>query len=68
MLLSTVSVLLCILIGFTLPTQVFAQTLPKEESSYSSFGDVVGDTESVGNIVQEIPDGRTENTKTKSRL
>lgn len=58
-----ISVILTVLIGLMLPVQVFASTLPKDEKVYSSFDNVHGETETVGNIVTEISDSRTENTK-----
>ena len=58
-----ISVILTVLIGLMLPVQVFASTLPKDEKVYSSFDNVHGETETVGNIITEISDSRTENTK-----
>ena len=58
-----ISVILTVLIGLMLPVQVFASTLLKDEKVYSSFDNVHGETETVGNIVTEISDSRTENTK-----
>lgn len=55
---------LCITIGLSLPVEVYASTIPeKEKTVYSSFDNVHGETETVGNIVTEISDSRTENTK-----
>ena len=55
---------LCITIGLSLPVEVYASTiLEKEKTVYSSFDNVHGETETVGNIVTEISDSRTENTK-----
>ena len=62
-LISSVSIVLCATIGLSLPLEVFASTLPKDEKVYSSFDNVHGETETVGNIVTEISDSRTENTK-----
>ena len=62
--LSVVAMTLCITIGLSLPVEVFASTIPeKEEPTYSSFDEVKGETETVGNIVTEISESRTENTK-----
>ncbi len=58
-----IAVALTVLIGLMLPVQVFASTLLKDEKVYSSFDNVHGETETVGNIVTEISDSRTENTK-----
>ena len=58
-----ISAVLTVLIGLMLPVQVFASTLSKDEEIYSSFDNVQGETETVGNIVTEITDSRTENTK-----
>ena len=63
MLLSTVSVLLCILIGFTLPTQVFAQNLPKSEEALMANNPQEAGNYSVGNIVGEVTDKREEYSK-----
>ena len=55
---------LCITIGLSLPVEVYASTiLEKEKTVYSSFDNALGETETVGNIVTEISDSRTENTK-----
>lgn len=55
---------LCVTIGLSLPVEVYASTIPeKEKTVYSSFDNVHGETETVGNIVTEISDSRTENTK-----
>ncbi|MGN0501101.1 MAG: hypothetical protein ACI4HK_08180 [Ruminococcus sp.] len=63
-LISTVSMALCVTIGLSLPVAVYASTIPeKEKTVYSSFDNVQGETETVGKIVTEIPDSRTENTK-----
>lgn len=62
--LSVVAMTLCITIGLSLPVEVFASTIPeKEEPTYSSFDEVKGETETVENIVTEISESRTENTK-----
>lgn len=55
---------LCVTIGLSLPVEVYASTIPeKEKTVYSSFDNVHGETETVGNIITEISDSRTENTK-----
>lgn len=59
---SLISIILCVSIGLTLPAEVFAATLPKEEKIYSSFDNVQGETESVGNIVSEPTDEKTLKT------
>lgn len=60
---STIAIILCVSIGLTLPTEVFASTLPKDNTVYSSFDDVQGETEEVGNIIAELTDERTETSK-----
>lgn len=60
---SLISIILIVSIGLALPAEVLAATLPKEEKVYSSFDNVQGDVEAVGNIVAELTDERTENTK-----
>lgn len=61
---STVAIILCISIGLTLPTEVFASTIPeKGENIYSSFDDVKGEDEEIGNIIAELTDERTETSK-----
>lgn len=61
---STVAIILCVSIGLALPTEVFASTIPeKENPEYSSFDDVKGEDEEIGNIVTELTDERTETSK-----
>lgn len=60
---SIISILLSVTIVLSLPIDVLATTLPKDEKVYSSFENVQGETESVGNIVAELTDERTETTK-----
>lgn len=61
---STVAIILCVSIGLALPTEVFASTIPeKENPEYSSFDDVKGKDEEIGNIVTELTDERTETSK-----
>lgn len=57
------AIILIFLMVFLLPTQVFAQTLPEKEHQRSSFDSVQGEKEEFGNIVSELKDKRTENTK-----
>lgn len=59
---STVAIILCVSIGLALPTEVFASTMP-EKPAYSSFDDVKGEDEEIGNIVTELTDERTETSK-----
>ncbi|MEE1319038.1 MAG: hypothetical protein UHD05_05955, partial [Ruminococcus sp.] len=58
-----ISLTLCASITFTLPVEVFASTLPDNETVYSSFDNVYGNTEIIGNIVTEISDERSQTTK-----
>lgn len=60
---SLISIILCVSIGLSLPTEVLAATLPKGEKIYSSFDNVQGESETIGNIVAELTDERTETTK-----
>ena len=60
---SVISAVLTLLTGLILPVQVIAATLPKDETVYSSFNNVQGESESIGNIIAEVSDSRTENTK-----
>lgn len=55
--------MLCAVIGLSLPTTVFAETLQKQETIHSSFDDVSGEIEKIGNIVSELKSDRTAMTK-----
>ena len=61
--LSAVSITLCALVAFALPVQVFAETVPEENNTTSSFDGVQGENEKIGNIVSELNAERTEYTK-----
>ena len=61
--LSAVSITLCATVGLSLPVDVVAATLPKAETQYSSFNNVVGENPEESKIVKEIADERTENSK-----
>ena len=61
--LSAVSITLCATVGLSLPVDVVAATLPKAETQYSSFDDVVGENPEESKIVKELTDERTENSK-----
>ncbi len=62
---ATTAISLCIIMALELPLQVYASTLPdKETPTYSSFENVSGNEETVGNIVSEDTSGRSEFTKT----
>ena len=60
---SAVSVTLCASIALTLPVEAVATTLPQEEKLYSSFDNVQGSSEIVADILTELKDERTANTK-----
>lgn len=60
---ATIAIVLCATIGLSLPIEVFASTLPTDENSYSSFDNVQDNSETDGNIISEISESRTENTK-----
>ncbi|WP_418545876.1 hypothetical protein, partial [Ruminococcus bromii] len=61
--LSAVSITLCATVGLSLPVDVVAATLPKAETQYSSFNNVVGENPEESKIVKELTDERTENSK-----
>lgn len=61
--LSAVSILLCATVGLSLPVDVVAATLPKAETQYSSFDNVVGENPEESKIVKELTGERTENSK-----
>lgn len=64
-LLSSVSLVLCILTAFLLPTQVAAQEIPKEENINETTSTVSQEAEDyqIGNIVSEITEERDEYSK-----
>ena len=61
--LSAVSITLCATVGLSLPVDVVAATLPKAETQYSSFDNVVGENPEESKIVKELTNERTENSK-----
>ena len=61
--LSAVSISLCATVGLSLPVDVVAATLPKAETQYSSFDNVVGENPEESKIVKELTGERTENSK-----
>lgn len=61
--LSAVSITLCATVGLSLPVDVVAATLPKSETQYSSFDNVVGENPEESKIVKELTNERTENSK-----
>ena len=61
--LSAVSITLCATVGLSLPVDVVAATLPKSETQYSSFDNVVGENHEESKIVKELTGERTENSK-----
>ena len=60
---SAVSITLCATVGLSLPVDVVAATLPKAETQYSSFDNVVGENPEESKIVKELTNERTENSK-----
>ncbi len=64
-LLSSVSLVLCILTAFLLPTQVAAQEIPQEENINETTSTVSQEAEDyqIGNIVSEITEERDEYSK-----
>lgn len=60
---SAVSITLCAAVGLSLPVDVVAATLPKVETQYSSFDNVVGENLEERKIVKELTGERTENSK-----
>ena len=64
-LLSIVSMILCITIVSSIPAQAISETIDKnkKDTVYSSFDDVQGEIENIGNIVAELTDERTETSK-----
>lgn len=58
-----VSVFLSSITAFMLPSQAFATNLSDKNIKYSSFDDIQGNGEKVANIVMELEEERTENTK-----
>lgn len=61
--LSAVSITLCATVGLSLPVDVVAATLPKAETQYSSFDNVVGENPEESKIIKELTGERTENSK-----
>lgn len=61
--LSAVSITLCATVGLSFPVDVVAATLPKAETQYSSFNNVVGENPEESKIVKELTGERTENSK-----
>lgn len=61
--LSAVSITLCATVGLSLPVDVVAATLPKTETQYSSFDNIVGENPEESKIVKELTGERTENSK-----
>ena len=61
--LSAVSITLCATVGLSFPVDVVATTLPKSETQYSSFDNVVGENPEESKIVKELTGERTENSK-----
>ena len=61
--LSAVSITLCATVGLSLPIDVVAATLPKSETQYSSFDNVVGENPEESKIDKELTGERTENSK-----
>ncbi len=61
--LSAVSISLCATVGLSLHVDVVAATLPKAETQYSSFDNVVGENPEESKIVKELTGERTENSK-----
>lgn len=61
--LSAVSITLCATVGLSLPVDVVAATLPKAETQYSSFDNIVGENPEESKIVKELTGERTENSK-----
>ena len=61
--LSAVSITLCATVRLSLPVDVVAATLPKAETQYSSFDNVVGENPEESKIVKELTNERTENSK-----
>ena len=61
--LSAVSITLCATVGLSLPVDAVAATLPKAETQYSSFDNVVGENPEESKIVKELTGERTENSK-----
>ena len=64
MLINTIAVTFITLICLMLPVQVVAETLSEDDTTYSAFDNVNGNTETVGRILTEISNERTESTKT----
>ena len=58
-----VSIFLSSITAFMLPSQAFATNLSDKNIKYSSFDDIQGNGEKVANIVMELEEERTENTK-----
>lgn len=61
--LSAASITLCATVGLSLPVDVVAATLPKTETQYSSFDNIVGENPEESKIVKELTGERTENSK-----
>ena len=64
-LLSIVSILLCITIISSIPVQALSDTIDKNKKDrvFSSFNNIEGETEEIGNIIAEDTSARTEYTK-----
>lgn len=61
---NSTAVILAILMGLLLPVQVYASTLPEDDTVYSSFDNIQTESESVGNILCELETERNEYSKT----
>lgn len=64
-LLSIVSIVLCVTMISSIPVQALSETIANKEenTTYSSFDNVQGEAEEIGNIVAEDTSARTETTK-----
>ena len=64
-LLSIVSIVLCVTMISSIPVQALSETIANKEenTTYSSFDNVQGETEEIGNIVAEETSARTETSK-----
>ena len=60
----TIALILSLTMAFTLPLQVFAQSMPEDNNPIVSFDNISSSTDEIGNILYEVKDDRNEFSKT----
>lgn len=59
-----IALILSLTMAFTLPLQVFAQSMPEDNNPIVSFDNISSSTDEIGNILYEVKDDRNEFSKT----